>query len=175
MSNIDCLLTQGFSVGCRSNSGGIVRVYLGNHESLEYTKDSDGIVTAIAGNSPTFELHEYFLQKNISSLTEEITMDPANETVVYTPTINIVINKLTTEMRNELALIAKSLMIAIVEDLNGKYWLVGSKRGLDLSTATRMTGAAIGDRNGTDFSIVGSESEPFIEVTKAAFESFIGI
>jgi hypothetical protein len=175
MSNIDCLLTQGFGVGCRDNSGGIKSVFLANWEDLAYTANTEGIITAIGDNSVNFELHKYTLQKNISSLTENISMDPANETVVYAPEVMMVLNKLDSAKRAELALIAKSLTVAIVEDLNGKYWLVGSGRGLDLSTAIRQTGAAIGDRNGTEFTLIGAEPEPFQEITFAAFEAFIAI
>jgi hypothetical protein len=173
MSNIDCLLTQGFSVGCRDNTGGIKKVYLGNWENLTYTEDAEGIITNITDASGNFALYEYMLQKNISSLTENISMEPANETVTYSPEVMIVLNKLDTAKRNELALIAKSLTIAIVEDLNGAFWIVGKGRGLDLSSAIRQTGAASSDRNGTEFTLIGTEAEPFQQIVFGAFNSFI--
>jgi hypothetical protein len=173
MSNIDCLLTQGFGVGCRDNSGGIKEVYLANWEDLTFTADTEGIITAIGDASVNFELHKYTLQKNISSLTENISMDPANETVVYAPEVMMVLNKLDSAKRAELALVAKSLTIAIVGDLNGKYWIVGAGRGLDLASAIRQTGVAIGDRNGTEFTLIGSEPEPFQEILFSAFEALI--
>lgn len=175
MSNIDCLLTQGFGIGCRDNSGGIKKVFLANWEELTYTEDSNGVITGLTGNSINFELHEYTLQKNISMLQENVTMDPNNETVVYAPEVMIVLNKLDTAKRNEIALIAKSLIVAIVLDLNGKYWIVGKDRGLDLSTALRTTGTAQGDRNGTEFTLIGSEPTPFQEIEFAAFSSLIAI
>jgi hypothetical protein len=173
MPQSNCILSTSFSVGCRSNSGGIDTCYLVNHEKLTVTKDTEGIITSLGTPSATFEFQTYQLQKNISSLTENISMTPENETVVYAPELNIVINKLTTEMRNELALIAKSLIIAIVKDLNGKYWIVGLNRGLDFSSGIRQTGVAIGDRNGTEFTLIGSEPEPFTEIDFAAFSSLI--
>jgi hypothetical protein len=175
MSNIDCLLTQGFGIGCRDNSGGIKKVYLANWEELTYTEDSNGIITGITASSVNFEFHEYTLQKNISMLQENITMTPENETVVYAPEIMIVLNKLDSAKRTEIALIAKSLIVAVVLDMNGKYWLVGKDRGLDLTTALRQTGTAQTDRNGTDFTLTGSEPNPFQEITFSAFEALIAI
>lgn len=173
MSNLNCLLTTGFGVGCRDNSGGIKKVFLANWEEVTYGEDANAVVTGISGGTIDFEFHEYTLQKNVSSLTENITMDPANETVVYAPEVMVVLNKLDQIKRNEIALIAKSLILAIVEDLNGKYWLVGKDRGLDLSAATRQTGVAIGDRNGSEFTLIGSEPTPFVEITRDAFEALI--
>ncbi len=175
MSNIDCLLSQGFGVGCRDNSGGISKILLGNWEPVTYTEDANGVITAIADQSVNFQLFEYNLQKNVSSLTENISMDPANETVVYAPEVMVVLNKLDTPKRNELALIAKALTIAIIKDLNNRYWLVGKDRGLDLSSAIRQTGVAIGDRNGSEFVLIGSEPTPFQEIEFQAFEAFIAI
>ena len=168
-----CNLTTGFTIGCRDAAGGTNEVYLLKWNSgIEYTTDIDGKVISMT-SSPVPEIYKYDLMKNTASLEESQTMTAENETISYAPVLTMVINKLSTGIRNEMLLIARTPVIAIVKDKSGKYWLAGRQAGLDLLSSTRGTGTNINDRNGSVITLTGSESEPFVEIEYSAFSSFI--
>ena len=169
-----CDLTTGFTLGCRDNSGGVKKIYIAKFDpKTTYTEDGSNVITGMT-SSNAIEFFQYDLQKNTAELTEAQSMTPENETIGYIPTINIVFNKLDTPKRNEMLLIARTPgVVAIVEDRNGKYWLVGKESGLDLGSSTRATGIAINDRNGSTLALTGSETTPFQEIQFSAFSAFI--
>jgi hypothetical protein len=66
--------------------------------------------------------------------------------------------------RNEILLLAKNNLMAVVEDANGKYWLLGKSNGLDLTGGNSGSGTAQGDRNGYTLTFSGGEKELAPEV-----------
>ena len=70
-------------------------------------------------------------------------------------------------------MLARTASVVIVEDRNGKFWIVGRDAGMDMTSSTRGTGINITDRNGSTISLVGSEVLPFQEIDFAAFSSYV--
>jgi hypothetical protein len=167
-----CDLTTGFALSCRDNSGGVKKIYIAKFDAKTTYTETGGVISGMT-SSNGIEFFQYDLQKNTADLSEAQSMTPENETIGYVPTINIVFNKLDTPKRNEMLLIARTAVVVIVEDRNGKYWLVGKEGGLDLGSSTRATGVAINDRNGSTLALSGSETEPFQEVQFSAFSALI--
>ena len=62
-------------------------------------------------------------------------------------------------MRNEILLLAKNTLVAVVEDQNGTYWYLGRFNGLDITTGTASSGLAQADRNGYQLTFTGGEKE----------------
>lgn len=168
-----CDLTTGFLLGCRDNTGGIKRIYIANFDAkTTYTVSPTDTITGMTSSNP-IEFFQYDLQKNTAELIEAQEMTPENETIGYTPTINFVFNKLDTPKRNELLLLARTASVVIVEDRNGKYWIVGRDSGMDMTTSSRGTGINITDRNGSTVTLIGAETFPFQEIDFSAFSSYI--
>ena len=71
--------------------------------------------------------------------------------------------------RNEVKMIARAKMTIIIEDNNGKYWLMGETNGVRLTSGEAGSGTALGDRNGYSLSFQAQEFEPMREVTEGAF------
>jgi hypothetical protein len=90
---------------------------------------------------------------------------------VFNQELLIVINKMQTSMRNEMLLLAKNNMMAVVEDQNGRYWLAGRFNGLDLLTGSVSTGLAQADRNGYSFTFSGGEKESAPEVQSSVIST----
>jgi hypothetical protein len=78
--------------------------------------------------------------------------------------MSIVLNKLQANTRNEILLLAKNTLMAVVQDANDKYWLVGRYQGLDITGGTAATGTAQGDRSGYTLTFTGGEKELAPEV-----------
>lgn len=168
-----CALTSGYSLDCKDSSGGIVEIYFMEKANATTISEASGVVTGITkANGKRF--YKYELPKETGSLTETINGNVQNGTIFYSSELKLIVNKLNTTVRNEIKLLAQNTLIAVAKDNNGKYWMVGKSRGVDLTTGTSGTGTAFGDRSGYDLTFAGSEPEPMIEVngaTAAALET----
>jgi len=169
---MSCLLTQGFTVGCKDSTGGIVAFYIGNFDAttLSVTANASGTVTAITGAT----VYKYECVKQTSSTTEAIQVSVENGSVVYEQTAVYSLLKAEQTKRNEIKLLAQALLIVIAQDSNGKYWLYGRTNGADLSEGSALSGTAYTDKNGYDLTFVGREPEPAPEVLFSAFSGIIG-
>lgn len=65
-------------------------------------------------------------------------------------------------------MLALGVLVAVVKDNNGIYWMVGQKKGLDVTAVDNNTGTALGDRNGSTVTLTGAESLPMAALSTAA-------
>lgn len=151
-----CALTQGYSLDCKDSVGGIKAVWFIASDDVSSITEASGIVSAItkAGGKV---FYKYELVKNTGSLTETVTASVENGTVFYAQELSIVLNKMQANTRNEILLLAKNNLIAVVQDSNSKYWLLGKENGIDITGGTAGTGTAQGDRNGYTLTFSGGE------------------
>ena len=158
-----CALTQGYTLDCKDSLGGIKTLWLINHANVTALTEASGIVSAIT-KAATKVFYKYELVKNTGALTETITASVENGTVFYAQELSIVLNKLQANTRNEILLLAQSTLMAVVQDANDKYWLLGRVQGVDVTGGTAATGTAQGDRNGYALTFTGSEKQLAPEV-----------
>lgn len=161
-----CALTQGYTLDCKDSIGGIKAVWFIATGDVSSVAEASGVVTAITKASGKV-FYKYQLVKNSSSLTENINANVQNGTVFYAQELSIILNKLQANTRNEILLLAKNNLLAVVEDANGKYWLLGKQNGMDLTGGNGATGTAQGDRSGYTLTFSGSEKELAPEVTSS--------
>jgi len=158
-----CALTQGYTLDCKDSLGGIKTLWLINHANVTALTEASGIVSAITKAAGKV-FYKYELVKNTGALTETITASVENGTVFYAQELSIVLNKLQANTRNEILLLAQSTLMAVVQDANDKYWLLGRVQGVDVTGGTAATGTAQGDRNGYALTFTGSEKQLAPEV-----------
>jgi hypothetical protein len=161
-----CALTQGYTLDCRESLGGIKAVWLIAHANVSSVTEASGIVSAITKSAGKV-FYKYELVKNTGALTETITASVENGTVFYAQEMTVVLNKLQANTRNEILLLAKNTLMAVVQDANDKYWLVGRYTGLDVTGGTAATGTAQGDRSGYSLTFTGGEKELAPEVSSS--------
>lgn len=160
---MSCALTQGYTLSCKESIGGIKAVWFIPFGDVSAITQASGIVSAITkGAGKVF--YKYELVKNTGSVTETVTASVENGTVFYAPELTIILNKLQANTRNEILLLAKNNLIAVFEDSNDKYWLLGKSNGMDITGGTAATGAAQGDRSGYELTFSGGERELAPEV-----------
>ena len=165
-----CALTSGYTFDCKDNIGGLKSVWFIGYNDVASVTEASGVITAITkGAGKVF--YKYQLVRNTASFTENIAGSIENGTVVFNQELLIVINKMQTSMRNEMLLLAKNNMMAVVEDQNGRYWLAGRFNGLDLLTGSVSTGLAQADRNGYSFTFSGGEKESAPEVQSSVIST----
>ena len=120
------------------------------------------------------------LPLGVSSLTDTIVGSRENGTIYYTPTINIIYNKLSRADQAEISLLGatKTVIFAQLNQqlANGHDVIValGSVNGMELNAGTMDSGAAWGDRNGYTLTFDGMEADPFamvVDYTTAPFDN----
>lgn len=150
-----CELTQGFALDCKDTWGGIIEIFLCQHEDVLTGVVYDGTSGEVE-DLPTLTLYRYVCEKNTGSMIAAVN---ANEqgSVTYTTTVTAQMRKLTTLKRKELLLLAKNRLCVFVRDTNDNIWMCGRKRGLELTGGDFGTGAAQGDFNGVNLILSGEE------------------
>jgi len=159
-----CALTQGYSLSCRDSAGGIKAVYLIEFENVSGVTESAGTVSAI-GKANNARFWKYNLQRATGSWNEAYTDSAENGTSFHVQTLTIVLNKMQAATSNEIKLLAQNRLIAVVQDRNDKYWLLGEENGLQRSGGQAASGTAMGDRNGYDLTFTSDNKDYAPEVT----------
>lgn len=161
-------LTRGRGLDCNRISGGVKKIFFSVYDSdVSYTYDATHPleIDAIDWNGST--IFEYVTPLGVASVTDTITGSTENGTIFYTPSVNVILNRLTKEDQNEIKLLAKS-KVRIFAQLNQQlanghdvFIALGMSNGLELNTGTMDSGAAFGDRNGYTLTFSGLEPLPF--------------
>ena len=159
----NCALTQDYSFQCDVGVGGTKEVYLIELENISSYTESSGTLTAITKVSGKI-FRKYQLVLETANFEENITGNRQNGTLFYPQKGTIIINKQNVAVRNEILLLAKNRLVAVIKDNNLTYRLFGREYGLMLQTGNATTGVAWGDRNGYSLEFTGNELElaPFV-------------
>ena len=164
-------LTRGRTLNCNRISGGISAVYfavLDQITSITYdsTAAPNGVREIDDIDMGANSIYKYALPLGTSSLTDTIVGSRENGTIYYTPTINIIYNKLSKEDQQEIKLLAATKTVVFAELnqqlANGHNVIVamGMVNGMELNAGTMDSGAAWGDRNGYTLTFDGLEQIP---------------
>jgi len=149
-----CELSTGFTLDCKDGIGGIKQIVLVDKtEVTSFTLDASEVVTLINGPA-SGDLYTYELPTQTGSFEETINFNRDAGTIFYTQTVNVMLNKLSSQKRLELQAVAQARPIIFVNDSNDNWWAVGYEYGADLSTGTAATGTALGDMNGYTLAFV---------------------
>ena len=159
-------LTKGRGLDCNRISGGIKYIYFAVYDQVTSIPTANGEITDLEMGSNS--LYRYTMPLGVASLTDTITGSRENGTIFYTPTVNIILNRLTKEDQNQVKLLGATKTI-IFAQLNqtvtatGHDAIVclGSVNGMELNAGTMDSGAAFGDRNGYTLTFDGLEQQPF--------------
>ena len=175
-------LTKGRGLDCNRISGGVKFIYFGVYDEFTAPIDTTGIVQA-SGEITDIEmgsnvLYRYTMPLGAASVTETITGSTENGTIFYTPTVNVVLNKLTKEDQNEIKLLGQTKVV-IFAQLNEKLANghdviigLGVSNGMALNAGTMDSGASFGDRNGYTLTFDGLEPIPFPMVADYGTDPF---
>ena len=112
-------------------------------------------------------IYKYTMPLGVASVTDTIVGSTENGTIYYTPTVNVILNRLTKEDQNEIKLLAATkvrIFAQLNEQLSNGHDVIialGMENGLNLNAGTMDSGAAFGDRNGYTLTFDGMEPLPF--------------
>ena len=152
-----CALTQNYVLDCKDSLGGLTEVYfMAAGDVTSYVEASGVITTLVKATGKKF--YKYELVKGTSSFVENINASIENGTIFYQQELTIILNKLQTNTRNEILLLAKNRLVAVAKDNNGTFWYLGLTRGIDITAGSGQSGAAEGDRSGYTMTFTGKEA-----------------
>ena len=164
-------LTKGRGLDCNRVSGGVKYIYFGVYDQFTAPIDGTGIVVT---NSEITDiemasniLYRYSVPRGSTTVSETITGSTENGTIFYTPTVSIVLNRLTKEDQNEIKLLGQTQVVVFAQLnaqlANGHDVIVGlgGVNGMSMNAGTIDSGAAFGDRNGYTLTFDGLEANPF--------------
>lgn len=169
-------LTKGRGLDCNRVSGGVKYVYFAVFDQVLSTTVGTGAdigsITEISmATAPSAaSLYRYTVPRGSTTANETITGSTENGTIFYTPTVSMVLNKLTKEDQNEIRLLGQTQVMVFCQ-MNAQLTTgtdtiicMGRQNAMSMNAGTADTGAAFGDRNGYTLTFDGLEAEPFLMV-----------
>ena len=167
-----CNLTQGRTIDCRNNTGGIEKIYIANFDDVTITTVAAGVLTGLTQAAAT-NFYIYNLEKENASLIETHTGSLENGTNFYDSVLDFTTKNLSASESEELTLLDQARLFVIVKTNNGKYWTVGAYFAADKLTGTSVTGMAFGDMSGYSYSITAKEKVRMLEVDILVIDALI--
>ena len=164
-------LTKGRGLDCNRISGGIKYIYFGVLDQFTAPIETTGLPVT-AGEVTDLEmgtndLYRYTMPLGVASATDTIVGSRENGTIYYTPTAQILFNRLSKADQNQIKLLGATKTVIFAELnqqlANGHNVIIGMGvvNGMELNAGTIDTGAAWGDKNGYTLTFDGMEQDPF--------------
>jgi hypothetical protein len=164
-------LTKGRGLDCNRISGGIKFIYFGVLDQFGTPIETTGLPVT-AGEITDIEmgsnvLYRYTMPIGVASATDTIVGSRENGTIYYTPTVQVLYNRLSKEDQNQIKLLGATKVVIFAQLnqqlTNGHDVIIclGRVNGMELNAGTIDTGAAWGDKNGYTLTFDGMETDPF--------------
>ena len=154
-----CDITAGRLEPCKDSVGGITAIYIGGAYTPNLlttaTIGADGEVTAFAA---ALTFYKYDL-KGANGFEQTNENSRENGTSFWSQAGTVVLKKQDKATTAQLKLLSYGRPQIIVEDYNGNHYLAGIENGVEVAVNT-ATGAAMGDLNGYNLALTGTEKSP---------------
>jgi len=157
-------LTKGRGLDCNRSSGGVKYIYFAVFDQVISITSASSEITDIDMGSDS--IYRYQPPRGTSQAMETITGSTDNGTIFYTPTVTMVLNRLSKADQNEIKLLGQTQVIIFAqlnEQLaNGHDVIIalGVTNAMALNAGTADSGTALADRNGYTLTFDGFEADP---------------
>ena len=150
------LITLGRLEGCKDQVGGLAAIYFINHGAAGgWATGANGEISAPVSSTPA--AFKYDL-RGTSTFEQSLTSSRENGTTYAEQTLTVSLKAQDATTHKQVKLLAYGRPHIIIEDNNGKLWVMGSEHGAEM-TATVSTGAAMGDKTGYELTFAAMEAE----------------
>ena len=171
-----CDISAGRNLSCKTSVGGIKNIFLSNFDditSFTFTADTeDTEIASFVYSAADSKGYRYEL-KGGNNLEQTITSSREAGTTFSTQTLTAILVKQDMATHKQVKLLSHGRVRVVVEDYNGKFFLMGLNNGCELTTAAVSTGTAMGDASGYTLTIVSMEKD-LAQFVNAANETALG-
>jgi hypothetical protein len=151
---MQCLISKGRLLGCKTGRGGIKNLYFANFADYGMVV-TDQVLTSLGDLEDVFQ---YEVKATVNTLTETGTGSDDAGNFVNMQSLAVTLPRLGADLQAQVQLICQGRPIVFVEDYNGNISVVGLKAGTS-ANCTKVTGGAAADLSGYTLTITGEESD----------------
>ena len=158
-------ITAGLAVPCEARSGGLAQVFLTDRDNVVSFTLTVDLYTAVVMVGPAV-FFKFEFEEDTAEYRENGSLENGSTQIIHE--IEFYVPKLTQTNRNRLQELFDSSacgMIAIIEDNNNNFWVVGYsenfllKRGLKVQSDAASSGKAFTDLNGDTIILASTDNE----------------
>ena len=163
-------LTKGRGLDCNRISGGVKFIYFGVLDQFDAPIETVGLPVTSGEVTDlemgTNDLYRYTMPLGVASITDTIVGSRENGTIYYTPTAQVLFNRISKEDQNQIKLLGATKVVVFAQLnqqlANGHDIIVamGVVNGMELNAGTIDSGANWGDKNGYSLTFDGMEALP---------------
>ena len=162
------------ALDCNPSKGGVKTIYIANYDDVSAINLDTGntMVSGITmASGKTF--HKYVMRRNTASMTSTLNFDETVGVNYVSTDVTIRFNKLDTPQRIEMSALVLAETRVIVEDANGKFWLMGYNEPVVPSSGTAQTGTQKSDGSYFELTLQSSDDTWAYEVPASVVEGII--
>lgn len=144
---MSCPITLAGILSDCNGQGGVKRLFMLDNSQVEtYTVDPiTEIITDLAILNDGFV--EYAIRKQTANFTSTLTANEVAGSVYAETVLTATFPKMSAAKRLEIKALGLGSVAVMVEDNNGKYWFLGGKYPVTMTTGVGNTGTNFGDAN----------------------------
>lgn len=174
-------LSTGYTLSCLDATPGVKNVYLANIDVMTgFTVSAANVITAI-GMSGSSRFYRFQGPRFTASFDENINLSEENGCFSVTPEIKFKLLKRTTQLRDMLYIVGTSQLVAIVQNADDRYWLVGTTNstspstdfGLTASEGKLSSGQKQDDFSGLELTLKGYTPVPAYEISSGIISGIV--
>jgi hypothetical protein len=166
-----CNITAGRLKVCKDSVGGSKKAFIFNYVEDAFTVVA-GVATAI--NPLLTQVFEFELEGDGNTYGQNKPSDRNNGTSINTQTLTLILKKMDAATSAEMNLLTAGYPMAVIQDRNGEYLVIGLDDGLDF-TVDSSTGGAKSDLNGYTLTGVATTKDMAPHLDTATISAFLAL
>ena len=170
-----CQALESIVKSCDNNTGGIEKIWINQQDNISgITLDATNTWTidaiTLTGGAPDFTAFD--IRRNTGSYTEEAAIDLINGSSYVTAVINLMFHRRDQDKSQAIKILGagQQYLVAIVKDMNGKYWYFPQ-----LQLTATGEGSGVTRADGSKYSVTLTSEVEFLayEIEAAAVTAVI--
>lgn len=172
---MSCSALESIVKSCDNNTGGIEKIWINQQDNISgITLDATNTWTidaiTLTGGAPDFTAFD--IRRNTGSYTEEAAIDLINGSSYVTAVINLMFHRRDQDKSQAIKILGagQQYLVAIVKDMNGKYWYFPQ-----LQLTATGEGSGVTRADGSKYSVTLTSEVEFLayEIEAAAVTAVI--
>ena len=172
---MSCSALESIVKSCDNNTGGIEKIWINQQDNISgITLDATNTWTidaiTLTGGAPDFTAFD--IRRNTGSYTEEAAIDLINGSSYVTAVINLMFHRRDQDKSQAIKILGagQQYLVAIVKDMNGKYWYFPQ-----LQLTATGEGSGVTRADGSKYSVTLTSEVEFLayEIEPAAVTAVI--